>query len=391
MKKLFVFAALVTVAGIAGATDYTWDSGTGDWSDTTMWSPSGSVPDDNGDTAELGSGELDLTMDGDYTIGYLTTVGASVMSLNGPNTLTIDPNTGTAADVIHVGNAKLTVGAPISIINSGAGADLTIDTIAPSTTAYLTLNDITVGDIGGDILFSAEQEGTINLEGTIDATANDAEVKIESSSVLNFRGTIQAHADNVVRVQNHDGVLNFDGSVTSGLGVRFVGTGHSLGNTGGPALDGVALRLVNGAGVQLNADNQFTSHLRFDNSGSSLVDFNGHDNAAGVLNLSSADMDLTFDFSDAAGESVSFSDSSGFSWTGSSLELTGFEFGTDSLRFGTSSDGLTSSQLELITIDGVSGDYSLDNSGYLIPEPATITMLGTTGLALGFIRRRFVF
>lgn len=67
-----------------------------------------------------------------------------------------------------------------------------------------------------------------------------------------------------------------------------------------------------------------------------------------------------------SGAALAFANSSAVSWTGGTLNITG-TLGATSLRFGTTSSGLTPAQLALITVNGT-GTYTLDASGYLVPS-----------------------
>ena len=66
-----------------------------------------------------------------------------------------------------------------------------------------------------------------------------------------------------------------------------------------------------------------------------------------------------------AGGTLAFADSSGIDWTGGTLNLTGTFVSGASLRFGTTSGGLTPAQLGLISKPG-GGTVALNASGYLI-------------------------
>jgi fibronectin-binding autotransporter adhesin len=70
------------------------------------------------------------------------------------------------------------------------------------------------------------------------------------------------------------------------------------------------------------------------------------------------------------GGTLAFADSSAVSWTGGTLNITGTFVSGTSIRFGTTSGGLTPAQLALITVNG-SGTYSLDASGFLVTGGAT--------------------
>jgi len=64
------------------------------------------------------------------------------------------------------------------------------------------------------------------------------------------------------------------------------------------------------------------------------------------------------------GGALAFANSSAVSWTGGRLNITGNLVSGSSLRFGTSSAGLTRDQLNLISGDRP-GYFALNDSGYL--------------------------
>jgi autotransporter-associated beta strand protein len=68
---------------------------------------------------------------------------------------------------------------------------------------------------------------------------------------------------------------------------------------------------------------------------------------------------------------LSFTDSSSITWTGE-LALAG-TLGETTLRFGTTSSGLTRTQLARITINGLS--VTLNEMGYVVPSPGTVLLL----------------
>jgi hypothetical protein len=71
------------------------------------------------------------------------------------------------------------------------------------------------------------------------------------------------------------------------------------------------------------------------------------------------------------------------------LSFINFTAGVDSIRIGTTSGGLTGTQLAQITING--GAATIDSSGFLtsaIPEPSTYAFLAGSGLLLFSVIRR---
>jgi autotransporter-associated beta strand protein len=65
-----------------------------------------------------------------------------------------------------------------------------------------------------------------------------------------------------------------------------------------------------------------------------------------------------------AGSTLAFADSSAIDWTGGTITITGSFVSGSSLRFGTTSGGLTATQLGKISATGFSG-FALDSNGYL--------------------------
>jgi autotransporter-associated beta strand protein len=140
--------------------------------------------------------------------------------------------------------------------------------------------------------------------------------------------------------------------------------------------------------------------LRFGASGaiassSSLIMNGGNLDPGGFnQNLGSTTFGLTafstIDFGTFPVE-LDFANSSGLSWTGSTLNLLNWDFGADKLRFGLDNSGLTSAQLAKIEFNGAGlGTAQLDSLGYVVPEPSTFA-LGLIGLGMmRSVRRRIV-
>lgn len=85
---------------------------------------------------------------------------------------------------------------------------------------------------------------------------------------------------------------------------------------------------------------------------------------------------------------LSFLDSSALSWTeATTLNISNFDEGVDSIRFGADASGLSSSQLAQITLNG--GTAYIDGSGYLttVPEAGSFALLGGL-LALSSVAMR---
>ena len=106
--------------------------------------------------------------------------------------------------------------------------------------------------------------------------------------------------------------------------------------------------------------------------GSGTLKTNTFDDTVGTLNVTGA---ATINM--GAGSNVAFANSSAVAWTGS-LNITGTLTNT-SLRFGTSSSGLSPAQLAVLSVNGAGqGTYSLDANGYLIVATAGYATWATT-------------
>jgi autotransporter-associated beta strand protein len=137
---------------------------------------------------------------------------------------------------------------------------------------------------------------------------------------------------------------------------------------------------VQGGTLKLSVDNAIhnSSDLVFQDGTSFLTQ--GNSDVLGTLEINGT---VVFDLS-GGDSTLVFDDSSGVAW-GSTLQIINYDAG-DSIQFGTDGSGLTSTQLADITINGAGG-LSLDGSGYLIPEPATIGLIMLSSLGMLFFRR----
>ena len=81
-----------------------------------------------------------------------------------------------------------------------------------------------------------------------------------------------------------------------------------------------------------------------------------------------------------AAAALAFANSSAIDWTGGTLNLTGTFISGASLRFGTSSSGLTSTQLASISATGFT-DFALNSSGFLTAASGYTTWQTTNSTA----------
>lgn len=109
----------------------------------------------------------------------------------------------------------------------------------------------------------------------------------------------------------------------------------------------------------------------------------GFNETLGTLKLTgpNASIARTIDFGHGSSQ-LNFADSSAEDWEGIPLTIVNYTVGTDVLRFGTSSSGLTSAQLALIRF----ADYgnmtgAINSSGYVVPAGPAITQITGGGTA----------
>ena len=293
-----------------------------------------------------------LAISGGATISvdqYSTTSSADVTSLGvGAGGLSITQNSSGAYTPISltggtasgVNGGKLVLNGDLTVTGNGSNANTT--TIAA-----------TAASTGGN-------EATISLEGvrTFDIGNGAAAVDLAIAPVL------------------------ANGAVTGGLVKAGAGTLQLSGvntYTGATA--------VNAGTLLLGASNRIADASNLVLGGGTLAT-GGFNETLGTLTVGA---DSVIDFG-AGASALLFADSSALSWGGSvSLSLVNFTDGLDSIRFGTSSDGLTAFQLGRITINGMAA--AIDANGFLsasaIPEPSAFAGLaGAAGLLAACVRRR---
>jgi hypothetical protein len=102
---------------------------------------------------------------------------------------------------------------------------------------------------------------------------------------------------------------------------------------------------------------------------------NNFSETLGTLKLNASS---TIDFG-ATAASLVFADSSAQAWSGT-LTISNYTVGANSLQFGASAAGLTSSQLAQISFTGYGAGATINGSGQLAPIPEPATYAALTGL-----------
>jgi fibronectin-binding autotransporter adhesin len=182
------------------------------------------------------------------------------------------------------------------------------------------------------------------------------------------------------------GAATVSGAISGTGGLTKSGTGTwtlSGANTYGGATTISGGSLVIAAATALPAATPVTL-----SGGALTVGATGTFNTLGVLTLSNSS---TIDFGNLIGSTaLSFADSSAASWAPGTLSILNYNAsGTDTLRFGTTSGGLTGGQLAQISFGGTPAQ--IDSQGFVspIPEPSTYAALAGIGVfGLAIYRRR---
>jgi hypothetical protein len=354
-NSIFRIAALASLllffeAYQATAADFTWTGAGGpDWQKVVNWSPQPFSAPGIKDTVTFGPS-------GQRTSIYLLS--------------------GTAVDVLRF----------TSVYSDGPS--YTIGAVGPVKQVLTLANG---GEIRNDAAFGAHH--TINADVLLGQTADQANYLIYGASRnlgIDFNGGVSGPKNGpagskILRIEG-SGVFKFNGSISNG---------------GASSLS----LLVDGPTVQLGTPKNYYTGPTILKSGSivfgesgvipdksnmlvygGLLRTGGFDDIAGTLTLLG---DALFDFADGD-SSLEFSDSSEIPWSGL-MGLRNFDIAADSLRFGTSGDGLADEQLSRIRLSGYSA--SLDDEGYVrftaVPEPRIWT-LALIGLFVFITRRRAI-
>ncbi len=181
-------------------------------------------------------------------------------------------------------------------------------------------------------------------------------------------------------------------TLTLGLGDSTEGRGLTKAGAGvlvfGSASTYTGTTTVSAGTLQFGASNAIASASLIMNGGN--LDPGGYNQNLGfaTLGLTAAS---TIDFGPGAVE-LDFANSSVPAWTGLTLNLLNWDFGTDKLRFGLDATGLTPAELAKIEFNGAGlGTAQLDAQGFVVPEPSVfvLELIGAVGL-MRIVRRRTV-
>jgi fibronectin-binding autotransporter adhesin len=352
-----------TPAGGAG----TWDATTANWSNGStdvIWSAN---------TAVFGGTGGAVTVSGTQNVTGLT-INSTGYSLTGG---TIDIGTGATFGVGGSFSGTLTIDS--TIVGSGA-----ITFSGPNTTAMVAMGGRSSYSGGTIITNSARVRVTQSSglgTGAITFTGSSSNELLISSGVTltqNIVASSQARVNVSSGTATLSGIISGTNASTSALIKNGAGTLIVSGaNTyAGPTSLGSGT-------LQLGASNVLSAGTFNLNGGTFSV--NGFDETVGALAFASGSIDFI-----SGASNLAFAATSGLTWSGSAnLNILNFTVGSDTLRFGSDSSGLTSTQLSRILFGSVGAQ--IDALGYVtpIPEPAEYTsMVGLLALGAVIYRRR---
>ena len=351
---------------------FVFNGGTLAFTGTTGTTDRGFTMTGNGTISFPAGNNNALTFSGNLTgAGTLTLNGASTVGLQ--NVLTLS---GSNAD--FTGNVTASIGGIKITNNTGLGSGTKTITLSNGTNGN---SNIQLDGSGGDItlpstftyVVSNNNSGSIvnvagnnTVAGQIDNTGGGGGFKANS---LGGNLTISANytATTTLRAVVLDGPSNgtVSGIISNGLTVNLPVTKSGSGtwtlsgvNTYTGATTVSAGTLAMGASDVL-ADSSAVS------IGNATLDAATFTDTVGTLDVTS-----TASINLGTGAALAFADSSAVDWTlptAGTLNITGTFVSGSSLRFGTTSSGLTPAQLAVISVNGAgAGTYTLNASGYLI-------------------------
>ena len=319
--------------------DFRFDTGTLNASDLIIGSRGGTTAVASTGTGIVSFGGGSVTINnttGPIQLGTNTIAGGNAtgtLNISG-GTVSVSANAGTS---IRIANATTAGGTAIGTLNLTGGTltvagDIIRGASAGTSTASVKLSGGTLNMGGHDL--GAAGSGTLAFTVESGTLQNVATINGTNGLTKTTPGTLTV-----------SGANNYTGATTISAGTLALGAHNTLPATA-----------VSIGSATLNAA-AFTDTL-------GTLDVN----ASAVINL-------------GAGASLSFAASNTIAWSGT-LNLTGTFVSGSSLRFGTTSGGLTFTQLGKISASGFTG-FALNSSGYLTATPAGFTSWITSSFTNG--------
>ncbi len=317
----------------------------------------------------------------------LTKVGTGNLTLSTSNSFS--GGTTVQAGRLVVGNANALGGGDVlvqSVSTNQAILALSGMTVSGKTvTLDSTTNKASLLSTAG----ASAWNGTITLAGGAGAVQN-VEFTTEGSAPLTVSGTVNGSIGNgrnlTLRGVGTTNVLSAAvniGSTPLAKAETSVWQITSTNNTWGATT-------ISGGTLQVGANNALPDASNLTMAASTKLDLmSSYSDSVGTLTLTG---NATIDFGlTGTAQALAFSNSSAISWSTFTLTINGYESG-DTLRFGTSTGGLSTNQLAAINFAGYGSGALIDVDGYVtpVPEPSTYAMLALAGIGFGahVLRRR---
>ena len=417
---------VITGYGITNGGTYSWDGA--NWASTS----GGTTTTGNwvaGDFAVFPGGVSGNSYT--VTVGQDESMAGLYETVNGVN-LTISQAPSTSGDLNITA-----VGGPIQgFLNGGSSSTLTINApivgsggLEPENGGNIYLNGV-YNYSGGTLLGSSStltyfNNGSAFGTGTITATLGSA---TSFAPLLGTAGTTTTIANNWAATQ---GGVNF--ATNASTPIVTTGTWNLTGmptnqafklRNNGPISSpltlsgiisdsgqGITLSGANGGTITFSGANTYTGPTTIGMTGDTAITLvlgapntiassGGVVMAGGTLDpgdfmhtMTSTTLGMTVNsaitFLSGPAE-IDFANSYGLTWTGT-LNLVGFNGAMDALRFGTDTTGLSSAELADIEFNSdptTLGTAFLTSTGYLVPEPASMSLLLAGGSLLMARRRR---
>lgn len=322
---------------------------------------------------------------GSFTADAITLNGGSIglsfgTTLNANRGITI----GASGGSFNMLSAPMTVSGAIAggvLTVTGGSQALTLNGVN-SFTGGFTMNG------GGNVTVGAS--GRLSGAGAVTITSGTLTLNNAATTVTSLSG-----AGNLAFANNHvltvgdstpattfTGVISGSGSIVkTGSGTLILG-GASANTFTGP-------NTINQGILQFNKANGFGSGNDL-TLGPGTLNVNGLNQTFGILNLAA---NCTLDFGSGA-STTTFANSSGSVWGSSTLQISGWTAGSDTLKFGIDSTGLTQAQLNQMDFVDLPGSPTaqIDANGIVtpvvVPEPSVLACLGFGVGALLILRRR---
>jgi hypothetical protein len=344
MKKILAWVLFVLLAVTsAQAVDRTWTGGTdANWGSAGNWNTGVPVIGDRAWFNSASPVTTNVTL-GTETLDYGAATPTSLLYFNSAHNYTLNGGTLTLTGTSTVNTDVMNIGAGAAgttqtfnsglILNLGAGGQR----IATAATGHYVFN--------GNVAF--QKSATVRLLDLNSTATFNGGVDVSAGAVINFLG----------------GTIHLKSKMQGAGPVVMQGQGRDtsviLNNASGAAFDFSLSRVYFGGGtdtgydttIRLDADDQVDGAVTL--GVNATWDLNGRDNRnTGVLSMVAPGYACTVDFSDPAAEALWIANSSAQTWNTEILNLAGFDFDTDEIRFGTDATGLTTNQLGQIRIDG---------------------------------------